>query len=100
MTRVLRLLVALVSISILLVSIVRAAGDSPVAKAVKAGDLAGVRKLLASRSDVNATSSDGSTALLWAAYNSDAEMARILIAAGARIEAANSYGVTPLLQAS
>jgi uncharacterized protein len=100
MTRVPRFLVALVSIAVLLVSIVRAAGDGPVTKAVKDGDLAGLRKLIASRADVNATSSDGSTALLWAAYNNDAEMAKALLAAGAKVDVANKYGVTPLLQAA
>jgi len=100
MTRVPRFLVALVSMAVLLVSIVRAAGDGPVTKAVKDGDLAGLRKLIASRADVNAASSDGSTALLWAAYNNDADMSRALIAAGAKVDVANKYGVTPLLQAS
>jgi ankyrin repeat protein len=100
MARVLRLSVALLGVSILLVSIVRGAGDSPVVKAVKAGDLAGVRKLIATKADVNAASADGSTPLLWAAYHSDPDMARALIAAGAKADVANKYGVTPLLQAS
>jgi len=100
MTRALRLPVAFFAVAVLLVSIVRAGGDSPVAKAVKAGDLPGVRKLIAARADVNAASADGSTPLLWAAYNSDADMTRALITAGAKLEAANNYGVTPLLQAS
>src|SRR5438477_11932043 len=100
MARVVRLLLAILSVAVLLVSIVRAGGDSPVAKAVKAGDLAGVRKLIASKADVNAASGDGSTPLLWAVYSNDPEMAKALITAGARIETANNYGVTPLLQAS
>src|SRR5688572_23673430 len=99
MTRVLRLSLALLAVSMLLVSIVRGAGDSPVVKAVKAGDLAGVRKLISTKADVNAASADGSTPLLWAAYHSDADMARALIAAGAKADVANKYGVTPLLQA-
>jgi ankyrin repeat protein len=100
MARVLRLSVALLGVSLLLVSIVRGAGDSPVVKAVKAGDLAGVRKLIATKADVNAASADGSTPLLWAAYHSDPDMARALITAGAKADVANKYGVTPLLQAS
>jgi ankyrin repeat protein len=100
MARVVRLLVVILSLAILLVSIVRAAGDSPVTKAVRTGDLAGLRKLIATRADVNAISSDGSTALLWAAYHSDVDMVKALLAAGAKLEIANNYGVTPLLQAS
>jgi ankyrin repeat protein len=100
MARVGRLLVAVLSVVILLVTIVSAGGDSPVTKAVKAGDVAGLRKLVASRADVNAASGDGSTPLLWAAHSSDLEMAKMLIAAGAKVDVANNYGITPLLDAS
>src|SRR5215468_1341347 len=100
MARVVRLLVTALCLATLLVTIVGGTGDSPVAKAVKAGDLATVRKLTAARADVNASSGDGSVPLLWAAYNSDVEMARVLITAGAKVDIANNYGVTPLLQAS
>ena len=41
-----------------------------------------------------------STPLLWAAYNSDVESARLLIRAGAKADVANRYGITPLLHAS
>jgi ankyrin repeat protein len=68
--------------------------------AAKADDLPAVRKLIKERADVNAAANDGSTALLWAAYRSNAEMTKELLAAGARADAANHYGVTPLLQAS
>jgi uncharacterized protein len=100
MARVARLLVAVLSLAILLVTIVRAAGDSPVAKAVKAGDIATVRKLIAARSDVNAPAGDGSTPLLWAVHSPDIEMVRALIAGGAKVDVANNYGITPLLDAS
>jgi len=100
MVRLVRFTVAVLSLAILLGAIVRAGGDSPIAKAVKASDLAAVRKLIGSHADVNAPSDDGSTPLLWAAHNSDEEMARVLIAAGAKVDVANEYGVTPLLDAS
>ena len=100
MARVVRLVVAPLCLAVVLVAIVRGSGDSPVVKAVKAGDIGAVRKLIAARADVNAASGDGSVPLLWAAYNSDVEMARVLIRAGAKVDAANNYGVTPLLQAS
>jgi ankyrin repeat protein len=100
MARVVRLLGAVLTIAFLLVTIIRAGADSPVAKAVKAGDLATVRKLIASRADVNAPMGDGSTPLLWAVHTPDIEMARALIVAGAKVDVANHYGVTPLLDSS
>jgi ankyrin repeat protein len=81
-------------------TIAGAAGDSPLAKAVKAGDSQTVRKLLKSGADVNARSGDGSTPLLWAVHSSNVEIARALIAAKAAVDTANDYGVTPLLDAS
>src|SRR5262245_26756770 len=100
MARVARLFVVLLPVVFLFASIVRVAGDSPLTKAVKSGDLADARKLIASRADVNARSGDGSTPLLWAAHKSDVEMAQILIKAGAQVDVANNYGITPLLDAS
>lgn len=71
-----------------------------VADAAKADDLPAVRKLIQEHADVNTPANDGSTALLWAAYHSNAEMTKTLLAAGAAVDEANHYGVTPLLQAS
>jgi ankyrin repeat protein len=99
MGRVVRLLVVLPAI-VVLATIIHGAGDSPIAKAVKTGDLAAVRKLATARADINTPSGDGSTPLLWAVHRSDVEMARVLIAAGAKPDIANHYGVTPLLDAS
>ena len=78
----------------------QAASELGLVAAARDGDLAGVRSLLAKRADPNAATRDGSTALLWAVYNSNLEMAKALVAAGARVDAANRFGVTPLLQAS
>ena len=64
MARVVRPLVTALCLATLLVTIVRGTGDSPIAKAVKANDLATVRKLTAARADVNASSGDGSVPLL------------------------------------
>ena len=77
-----------------------ASGDSPLTKAVNAGDLQTVRALIKSGADVNARSGDGSTPLLWAAHNSNDDIARALIAARASVDVANDYGITPLLEAS
>ena len=72
------------------------AGRSEVADALKAGDLAGARKLVEQHADVNAPQSDGATALDWAVYRSDKEMVDLLLGAGANARAANREGSTPL----
>jgi len=77
-----------------------ASNIAAVADAAKADDLPAVRKLIKEHADVNTPANDGSSALLWAAYHSNAEMTKTLLAAGATVDAANHYGVTPLLQAS
>ena len=77
-----------------------AGAASPVADAASVGDLDQVHALIGGGHDVNAPQADGSTALLWAAYESYPEMAAALVEAGADPNAANEFGVTPLLQAS
>jgi ankyrin repeat protein len=64
--------------------------------AAKNGDKVAVRALLQKKADVNATEADGSTALHWASYRDDVEMADLLLRAGAKVNAANDLGVTPL----
>jgi uncharacterized protein len=51
------------------------------------------------KADVNARSSDGSTALLWLAHWNDLDTANLLLGAGADANAANDFGMTPLSQA-
>jgi ankyrin repeat protein len=71
-----------------------------VCDAARGDDLPAVRKLIKDHADVNVAATDGSTALLWAAYHSDAEMVKALLEAKALVDQPNHYGVTPLLQAS
>jgi uncharacterized protein len=71
-----------------------------VADAAKTDDLPEVRRLIKEHADVNGPANDGSSALLWAAFHSDAEMTKALLAAGAWVDTPNHYGVTPLLEAS
>ena len=66
------------------------------ADAVRSGDVAEVRRLLAQHADVNATAADGATALHWAVHRDDLEAATLLMGAGANVNAANIYGVTAL----
>ena len=71
--------------------------DSPVADAAMRGDIAAVRELLADGADVNAAQGDGMTALHWAAERDDAELARMLLYAGAAIGPVTRVGsYTPL----
>jgi ankyrin len=78
----------------------RAAGKSDVADAAMKGDHAAVRTLIVQKADVNAPQVDGATALHWAMYRNDTELADMLIGAGANVKAANRDGVTPLAMAA
>jgi uncharacterized protein len=83
------------------VMLLQAAPTIPaVSDAARTDDLPAVQKLIKEHADVNIPAGDGSSALLWAAYHSNAEMTKALLAAGAVADAPNHYGVTPLLQAS
>jgi ankyrin repeat protein len=88
------------ALSLLLIVSAGARAASPVADAASEADAGHVRALIAAGADVNLPQADGSTALLWAAYQSDPQLVAELIAAGADPNAANKFGVTPLLQAS
>jgi ankyrin repeat protein len=77
-----------------------AASTSPLADAAMNGDRAAVQSLVRQKADVNAVQPDGATAIQWAVYRDDLEMADVLIAAGANIKLANREGATPLYLAS
>jgi uncharacterized protein len=77
------------------------AAPSDIADAASRGDREAVKALLKKAADVNAAQGDGMTALHWAAMNGDAELARMLIVAGANIRATTRLGTyTPLYLAS
>jgi ankyrin repeat protein len=73
--------------------------DRRLVDAARTQDALQVRELLTRHVDVNATSDDGSTALLWAAHWNDVAVAEWLIRAGADANAANEFGMTPLSRA-
>ena len=71
--------------------------DAPgIVEAARAQDAAAVRALIAEGVDVDAAQPDGATALHWAAYRNDPEIAALLIDAGAGVDAANELGATPV----
>ncbi len=73
--------------------------DAPLAGAVQRQETLAVQALLERHVDVNATLTDGSTALLWAAHWDDAALVGQLLRAGANPTIANRYGISPLLEA-
>ena len=72
------------------------ASRAPLADAAERMDRSRIRALLKQRADVNTPQIDGMTALHWATYQDDLELARLLMRAGANVKAASRYGVTPL----
>lgn len=75
--------------------------DTQVADAAMTGDGATVRGLIEQAADVNSAQGDGMTALHWAAYNGDPEIAQLLLYAGASTRATTRLGsYTPLYMAS
>src|SRR3984893_14442171 len=73
--------------------------DSRLPEAARTQDAKAVRSLLRQKADVNARSSDGSTALLWLAHWNDLDTADFLLRAGADANLANDFRMTPLSQA-
>ena len=73
--------------------------DARLVEAARNQDPKAVSALLNQKVEINARSSDGSTALLWLAHWNDLEAAQLLLAAGADANTANDLGMTPLSQA-
>src|SRR6187431_1669216 len=82
-------------------ALLSAAPPATVADAAQLGDRDAVKALLKQAADVNASQGDGMTALHWAAMKGDAEMAQLLLYAGANVRAATRIGgYTPLFMAA
>ena len=92
--------VACVALVALATALVAGAGKSDIADAAQKGDRAAVQKLILQKTDVNAPQVDGATALHWAVYRQDLELADMLIRAGANVKAANRTGMTPMAMAA
>ena len=76
------------------------AADRPLADAARRADWDAVRALVAQGADVTARQGDGATALHWAAYRDEIEVAGLLLRGGADAGAATDLGVTPLWAAA
>jgi ankyrin repeat protein len=79
---------------------VAAADGTPLIDAVRSGDAAAVRALIAKKVAVNAAAPDGTTALHWAVEADRADLVALLLSAGAHADAVNRYGVAPLMLAA
>ncbi len=90
-----RITLLFVMLTAVFVSTLQAA-EAPLANAVEKKDWPVARALVKQRADVNAPQPDGATALHWAAFHDDREMAALLVKAGAKVSTANRYGITPL----
>ena len=83
------------ALALLLAHASLAFAQSPVADAAMQRNTEEVSRLLKDGADVNLAQSDGATALHWAAYHGDADLAKRLLEAGADPSAANREGSTP-----
>ena len=96
-----RRVISIVALALLVSVGVNATTESPIADAAARGDRDAVKSLLKQASDVNAAQGDGMTALHWAAMIGDADLAQMLIVAGANVKATTRLGAyTPLYLAS
>jgi ankyrin repeat protein len=92
-----RLLSVQFLIAVLLTATLGAQSTSPLADAAMRGDTAAVKSLIKQGFDVGAAQGDGMTALHWAAERGDAELAEVLVYAGANVSAVTRIGLyTPL----
>ncbi|MGD0136857.1 MAG: ankyrin repeat domain-containing protein [Bryobacteraceae bacterium] len=75
-------------------------GDVSLVDLVKAGNRQAVTALLDQHVNVNTPTSDGTTALHWAAHNADVDLVDRLLSAGADAKAKNQFGATPMSEAA
>jgi uncharacterized protein len=96
MAHMVRLKLVAAFCSVLLLAGSTRAADAPLADAAESNDSAAIGKLLDEKANVNASQADGMTALYWATYHDNSDLAKRLLDAGADVKAASRYGVTPL----
>jgi ankyrin repeat protein len=72
------------------------AADDSLAALIRAKDHDGAVALLAKGADGKSREVDGTTALMWACYNGDADLVEHLLKAGADVSVVNDYGASAL----
>src|SRR5438094_626938 len=88
-------------IAVLLAGTVMAASETSLFDAVESGDHAAAMRLVTTKgANVNATSADGSTAIMYAAANDDLELVRALIKAGADVKLKTQLGTSAITEAA
>lgn len=92
------LTVAAVAVAVLFSPLAQAVGT--IAAAARSDDLAQASQLIKAGAGINTPEPDGTTALLWAVYNSSTSLVQLLLESGADPNMANTLGLTPLVQAS
>ncbi len=91
---------SLTFLPLVLIALPLSAADTRIADAAMQGNQPLVRTLLAQKLDPNQPQGDGMTALHWAAFHDDLDLAKLLLSSGADIKAETRNGkVTPLFMA-
>jgi len=93
------LAIGLISLTLAALAAPALAADSLVS-AVQMKDREAALAMLKKGADVSKPGPDGTTALMWAAYNGDADLVKRLLKAGADPNARNDYGASPLSAAA
>ncbi len=87
-------------VGLLFVSSLLCATDARLSEAAMNGDKAALKTLLQQHADIDGAQGDGTTALHWAAFNDDLDLAKTLVAAGANVRATTRLGaISPLFMA-
>jgi uncharacterized protein len=76
------------------------AAQQTLADAAQQPDSTQALALIAHGADVNATSDDGTTPLMWAAHRGDYALVQALLKAHAKVDVSNAYGANAMLQAA